>query len=277
VVRCPTVNVPGPRGSETPGHLTATHWPKACQGEQGVCLEYCRWHVNLRTGPGSRAETGEARTCHATEAERRIEIQKNRPGNTRDRLLSMVGVIKVSYLTQRLVRLTVGASLLLGSLFFFRLTGGFPPLGWRVLAQALANLPELWALRGPAVLLPLFVVCAHSLALLLIWTALIGALLWATVQQRNYLQTWRRIEQTAREVQHDAWMDAREGPHPASALSPVPTTHYRGNECGHRRDGRCGEEEWGPSRASVVPCTGDATAIACASASSARYSQKADS
>ena len=166
-----------------------------------------------------------------------ISMQKN---DVRDNMLK---IIKVAYLTQKLVRLITWASLLLGSLLFFWFTGGFPPHGWRVLAQAIANLPALWALRGPSVLLPLFVLFAYSLTLLLVWIFLISALLWAMVQQWIYLQTWRRVEQAARAVQHEKlgvtkqaeaqwhsnerkhdWeTDAREGPHPTATHSPVPT------------------------------------------------------
>ncbi|HVB24287.1 MAG TPA: protein phosphatase 2C domain-containing protein [Ktedonobacteraceae bacterium] len=124
-----------------------------------------------------------------------ISMQKN---DLRDNMLK---IIKVAYLTQKLVRLITWASLLLGSLLFFWFTGGFPPHGWRVLAQAIANLPALWALRGPSVLLPLFVLFAYSLTLLLVWIFLISALLWAMVQQWIYLQTWRRVEQAARTAQ----------------------------------------------------------------------------
>jgi serine/threonine protein phosphatase PrpC len=132
-----------------------------------------------------------------------IGVQKNELNNNNELRENMLKIIKVAYLTQKWVRGTTWALLLLGSLLFFWLTGGFPPHGWRVLAQAMANLPELWMLSGPAVLLPLFVLCIYSLILLLVWMFLISALLWATVQQRNYLQTWRHVEQAAREVQHE--------------------------------------------------------------------------
>ncbi len=130
-------------------------------------------------------------------------VQKSELSNNNDLRENMLKIIKVAYLTQKWVRGTTWASLLLGSLLFFWLTGGFPPHGWHVLAQAMTNLPELWTLRGPAVLLPLFVLCIYSLILLLVWVFLISALLWATVQQRNYLQTWRRIEQAARSTQQE--------------------------------------------------------------------------
>lgn len=140
-----------------------------------------------------------------------IGVQKKDLRNNDDLRENMLKIIKVAYLTQQWVRVTTWASLLLGGFLFFWLTGGFPPHGWRVLAQAVANLPELWTIHGPTVLLPLILLCAYSLTILLIWIFLISALLWTILQQWNYLQTWRRVEQSARAVQYDSWSPTREG------------------------------------------------------------------
>ncbi len=115
----------------------------------------------------------------------------------------MIKILKVAYFTQRWVRVTTWISLLLGSLIYFRLTGGFPPHGWQVLARGLASMSALWSSHGPSVLLPLLVLCIYSLLLLLIWLFFIGAMLWAAFQQWNYLRTWRHVERVARTVQHD--------------------------------------------------------------------------
>ncbi|MEO8970987.1 MAG: protein phosphatase 2C domain-containing protein [Ktedonobacteraceae bacterium] len=187
-----------------------------------------------------------------------IGIQKNNLSNSDDLRENMIKIIKVAYLTQKWVRVTTWVSLLLGSLFFFWLTGGFPPHGWRVLAQAIASLPELWALRGPAVLLPLFVLCAYALALLLVWLFLISALLWAIVQQWNYLQTWRHVEQAARLVQQEKpnvmkqvvsnqkGTDVRKGPPPTS-LVPRPYDIRARPTSEYSRDG-------GSVARGVAPC-----------------------
>ena len=167
-----------------------------------------------------------------------IGMQKNDLKSYHDQRDKMIKIIKVAYLTQKWVRVTMWVSLLLVSLLFFRLTGGFPPHGWSVLAQAVTNLPELWSIRGPAVLLPLFVLSTYSLTLLLVWMFLVSTLFWLIMQQWNYLKTWRRVEQAAQSIQHDSWTptrkesqptsvlgrtDAREVPHSTSTHSPVPT------------------------------------------------------
>src|SRR5579863_402049 len=177
-----------------------------------------------------------------------IGLQKKGLRNNDDLKDSLLKIIKVAYLTQKWVRLTTWTALLLGSPLFFWLTGGFPPHGWRVLAQAMTNLPDLWVVRGPAVLLPLFVLFTYSLVILLVWLLLISALLWAVQQQWLYLHTWRRVERAARKVQpehtvvtkqaeaqwhankrkHDWWTDARKGSHPTSTASPVPTMSATG-------------------------------------------------
>ncbi len=132
----------------------------------------------------------------------------------------MVKICKIAYLTRKSVRLTTWATLLIVSMLFFWLTGGFPPRGWRVLAQALSHLSELWALRGLAVIPPLFALMAYSFTLLLIWCALIGIAVWAIVQQWFYLRTWRRIEEFARSVQR---ADAIKHPLPAQQPWAEPT------------------------------------------------------
>ena len=132
----------------------------------------------------------------------------------------MVKIYKVAYLTQKWVRMLTWVMLLLASILFIWLTGGFPPRGWRVLAQAVPNLSALWALRGPALLPPLFALAAYSFTLLLIWCALIGIAVWAIVQQWFYLQTWRRIEEFARSVQR---ADAAKNPVPTQQSWPEPT------------------------------------------------------
>jgi serine/threonine protein phosphatase PrpC len=113
----------------------------------------------------------------------------------------MMKIWKIAYLTKKWVRLTTWAALLGGSICFFWLTGGFPPRGWRILAQALPNLPALWALRGLALLPPLLALLAYSCMVLFVWCFLIGTAGWAIVQQWFYMRTWRRVEEFARSVQ----------------------------------------------------------------------------
>jgi serine/threonine protein phosphatase PrpC len=113
----------------------------------------------------------------------------------------MMKIWKIAYLTKNWVRLSTWAMLLATSICFFWLTGGFPPRGWRILAQALPNLSALWALRGLALLPPLLALLAYSCMVLFVWCFLLGIAGWAIMQQWFYMRTWRRIEEFARSAQ----------------------------------------------------------------------------
>lgn len=113
----------------------------------------------------------------------------------------MMKIWKIAYLTKKWVRLITWVTLLAVSICIFWLTGGFPPRGWRILAQALPNLSALWALRGLALLPPLLALLAYSCMVLFVWCFLIGIAGWAIMQQWFYLRTWRRIEEFARSAQ----------------------------------------------------------------------------
>lgn len=58
-------------------------------------------------------------------------------------------------------------SLLVVAVFLLWIPGGFPPQAWLLCFQLLLQLPSLWGMRGPALLLPLFVL----LFLSLLWLA----------------------------------------------------------------------------------------------------------
>ncbi|MHB8598121.1 MAG: PP2C family protein-serine/threonine phosphatase [Ktedonobacteraceae bacterium] len=58
--------------------------------------------------------------------------------------------------------------LILGMLFFFKVPGGFPPTSWRLLAQTMPQVTQLWASQGTAIVRPLAVLGIQSLSYLLI-------------------------------------------------------------------------------------------------------------
>jgi serine/threonine protein phosphatase PrpC len=78
-----------------------------------------------------------------------------------------------------------------------RLTDGFPPFAWRLLAQVLPSLPALTAARGPVTLLALLGLVLLSLTILLVW----GALLWLCWRMLAY---WRYERQELRQFAEDA-------------------------------------------------------------------------
>lgn len=93
-----------------------------------------------------------------------------------------------AYVAYRAVRLLSVLGILLAVLLLFVLAGGFPPYAWRLLAQALPQLPALLAEHGPAVLLALTGTLLLSLTILCAW----GTLLWLVWCMLAYWRYERR-------------------------------------------------------------------------------------
>lgn len=111
----------------------------------------------------------------------------------------MMNRLKAAYTQYSMVKVAAFVGVVLGGVLLFALSGGFPPLAWRLLIQALMQLPRLWAMQGAGVLIPLFGLVLLSTSLLIIWMIL------AVLAVNIVLHWWHDFH----EHQHFA-MDLRE-------------------------------------------------------------------
>ena len=110
----------------------------------------------------------------------------------------MLEQLKVAYTVHQWVRIVAGLGLLICGVLLYRISGGFPPWAWRFLAQVVPRLPRLWALQGPAVLLPFTALVLLSLTLLLAWGLVVRAIV---IVVRNWWLDWRERQRFAMEMQ----------------------------------------------------------------------------
>ncbi|HZR41098.1 MAG TPA: hypothetical protein VFB12_13325, partial [Ktedonobacteraceae bacterium] len=85
----------------------------------------------------------------------------------------MMNQLKAAYTNYTLVKVAAFIGVLLGGALLYNLFGGFPPLAWKLLAQALFHIPTLWAIGGTGILIPLLGLVLLSTALLIIWGILV--------------------------------------------------------------------------------------------------------
>jgi serine/threonine protein phosphatase PrpC len=109
---------------------------------------------------------------------------------------NLIERVTQAYVTYRGVRLLCAALALLSAPLLFVLSGGFPPYAWRLLAQALMQLPTLLTTRGSGVLLALLGIFLLSATILIAW----GALLWLCWRMFAY---WRYERQELRNFAAD--------------------------------------------------------------------------
>ncbi len=81
----------------------------------------------------------------------------------------MLERFKLTYDMHLWVRCASWVVLVGGAGVFFKVSGGFPPLAWRLLASTVLQIGRLWELRGTAVVLPLAMVGIQSLVCLIVW------------------------------------------------------------------------------------------------------------
>jgi serine/threonine protein phosphatase PrpC len=81
----------------------------------------------------------------------------------------MLERFKLTYDIHLWVRCASWVVLVGGAGVFFKVSGGFPPLAWRLLASTAVQIGRLWELRGTAIVLPLAMVGIQSLACLIVW------------------------------------------------------------------------------------------------------------
>lgn len=81
----------------------------------------------------------------------------------------MLERFKLTYDMHLWVRCASWVALVGGAGVFFKVSGGFPPLAWRLLASTILQIGRLWELRGIAIVLPVAMVGIQSLACLIVW------------------------------------------------------------------------------------------------------------
>jgi len=81
--------------------------------------------------------------------------------------------------------------MIVGAVFFFKVSGGFPPPAWRLLVQTVPQVAHLWGSRGPVTVVPLVLPCIQSLFYLLIWVCFVWG--WIAV-----IRHWRQNERERR-------------------------------------------------------------------------------
>jgi serine/threonine protein phosphatase PrpC len=123
--------------------------------------------------------------------------------------------LQTAYVTHRWVRLITILILLVYVTILYWLPGGFPPPAWRLLLQVIPTLPDLWAMQGIALAVPLIGLVLFSLSLLVLWSLLfvIGvkmAMHWWK-ELRTHASEWQEAEQMIRVRQRTTPVTQQQG------------------------------------------------------------------
>ena len=117
-------------------------------------------------------------------------------------MINMIQQIQTAYTDHQGVKLTTLIALILCGVLLYWLSGGFPPWAWRLLAQTMLLMDQLWSQRGAAILTPLAGLVLLSLSLLIMWVSLtiaaikVGIHCWQDFQGHQSLdQQWQEAEQ----------------------------------------------------------------------------------
>ncbi len=86
----------------------------------------------------------------------------------------MLGQVRLTHDVNLWVRRITGAGLPGAAILLFWVEGGFPPQAWYFLARVIPHVVDLWAVRGPQILLPLAGVVALSMTWMILWGMLLG-------------------------------------------------------------------------------------------------------
>jgi serine/threonine protein phosphatase PrpC len=149
---------------------------------------------------------------------------------------------KIAYDIHPWLRRAAWAGLPMSSLLLLRVSGGFPPQAWRLLAQATPRVTYLWSLHGPALLLPYAALVTLSLTWLVAWGLLLGACAamvhhWRQSRherQRFDMERQEAYKAATQELAAQSWPDSRghlhivsTAPGQAEAVQQVPLEWQR--------------------------------------------------
>jgi serine/threonine protein phosphatase PrpC len=108
----------------------------------------------------------------------------------------MLEQFKVAYDIHPWLRRAIWGMLGIGALLLFWVSGGFPPRAWLFLAAVIPQISRLWALHGPAMVLPLALLVIQSLAWAIAW----GFLVWSCIA---IIRHWRQSRRELQEFEED--------------------------------------------------------------------------
>ncbi len=94
----------------------------------------------------------------------------------------MLNQFEASYKAHGWVRRVSGLATAVAAILLLVLTGGFPPWAWRLFFQAVAQLSQLWKLRGPGIVVPFVGVGLLSLTIFVLWGTLLVIVGWMALQ-----------------------------------------------------------------------------------------------
>lgn len=119
----------------------------------------------------------------------------------------MIEQLRAAYHNYWWARCGAYASVLVGGVLLYWLSGGFPPWAWRFLLRVLPQIPALWITQGAGVLLPLIGLVLLSLSLLILWSILVAIVIrimqsWlgGYHERRQFAQELREAERMAEQM-----------------------------------------------------------------------------
>jgi serine/threonine protein phosphatase PrpC len=149
-------------------------------------------------------------------------VRRRRKNDRTGKLLKVLEQFRNAYDIHLWLRCLAWLGLISVFYMLLRGSGGFPPQVCIFLVRIAPEVPRLFVLRGPGVLLPLVALVALSLAWLVIW----GVLLWTSIAVVRY-EWYYRHSRLNQHLQHDqqaeaiSWMPShqRSGNHASNQLS----------------------------------------------------------
>lgn len=116
---------------------------------------------------------------------------------------SMLEQFKLAYDLHPWLRRVSWGLLAIAGVGIYLIAGGFPPRAWMLLFAVLPQLAHLWALRGPAIALPVVVLVFQSLTWLMAWGLFIGVCVAMIRHWRQAQHEWQEFEIDLQEAQDD--------------------------------------------------------------------------
>ncbi|MBX5449765.1 PP2C family protein-serine/threonine phosphatase [Thermogemmatispora sp.] len=150
----------------------------------------------------------------------------------------MLGQFNIGYGVRRLPLLVRALGWLCALAVLVWVSQGFPPHAWLLFWQTLQQLPALWTLRGPALLLPLLGLAVFALLLAGAWIGLLLAgwrllrAAWRNWEERRLLRhELEQLREAEAQATHAVMGQRPTGRKPSSAWSPAAFSAPRQDSC----------------------------------------------
>lgn len=108
----------------------------------------------------------------------------------------MLEQLKLAYDLHPWIRCVYWGLLVVAGTGMYLISGGFPPKAWVLLFAVLPQLARLWALRGPAIMLPVALLALQSLTWLIAWGLFLGVCIFV-------IRLWRQTRRDRKEFEAD--------------------------------------------------------------------------